>query len=95
MQSKVAPFAATPDSTYGRQSAPPAHELVVAADDSVSAEEAELRLVIEEDAATGAIIYKRVERKTGRVVAQFSRDAILKMVDDKGYSAGGVIRTKA
>ena len=95
MQSKVAPFAATPDSTYGRQAPQHAHELVVAAEESGLAEEAELRLVIEEDPSTGAIVYKRVNRRTGQVVAQFSRDVVLKMKDDARYSAGEVIRTRA
>ena len=35
------------------------------------------------------------EAQTGRVVAQFSRDVVLKMIEDTGYSAGEVIRTKA
>ncbi|MDB5447148.1 MAG: flaG [Phenylobacterium sp.] len=95
MQSKVAPFAATPDPTYGRQSSPASHELVVAPDDTGSSEEADLRLVIEEDQATGAIIYKTINRATGQVVQQFSRDVILKMREDADYAAGGVIRTKA
>jgi hypothetical protein len=95
MQSKVAPFAATPDSTYGRQTPSHAHELVVEVDESGPASESDLRLVIEEDSDTGVIVYKRVDRQTGRVVAQFSRDVILKMKDDAGYVAGGVIRARA
>ena len=95
MQSKVAPFAATPDSTYGRQTPPPAHELVVAAENGDAAEEADLRLVIEEDTATGVIVYKRVDRQTGRVVAEFSRDLVMQMMGAANYAAGELIRTKA
>jgi len=97
MQSKVAPFAATPDSTYGRQTPAPAHEheLVVESEGASPSGESDLRLLIEEDPDTGAIVYKRVERETGRVVAQFSRDTILRMRDDTGYVAGGVIRARA
>ena len=57
--------------------------------------EADVRLVIEEDLSNGAIVYKRIDRQTGRVVAQFSRENVLKMREDAGYVAGEVIRTKA
>jgi flagellar protein FlaG len=95
MQSKVAPFAATPDSTYGQHPAPHAHEILVEAAEGGAAEEAEARLVIEEDVSTGAVIYRRVDRRTGQVVAEFSRDDVLKMMQDAHYVAGEVIRTTA
>jgi len=97
MQSKVAPFAATPDSTYGRQpsSPTPEHEPAAAPGEGEETAEADVRLVIEEDLSNGAIVYKRIDRRTGRVVAQFSRENVLKMREDAGYVAGEVIRTKA
>jgi flagellar protein FlaG len=96
MSSKVAPYTATPDSTYGRQSPPPAHDIVTAEEAArLVAEDADFRLLIEEDPASGTIIYRRIDRATGRVVAEFSRDAVLKMRDDAGYVAGEVIRTCA
>jgi flagellar protein FlaG len=95
MQSKVAPFAATPDPTYGRHATAAQHEFVISGASTESSEEADLRLIIEEDPASEAIIYKIVNRRTGEVVQQFSRDALLKLREDADYNAGGVIRTKA
>jgi flagellar protein FlaG len=96
MHSKVAPFAAAPDPTYGQHAPNAAHDLVVGqAKDGPAAEDPEQRLVIEEDQATGAVVYKRVDRRTGQVVAVFSRDVVLKMKDDADYVAGEVIRTRA
>jgi flagellar protein FlaG len=96
MQSKVAPFAATPDPTFGRnapnpqqggasQPAPadPAGDLV------------DLRLIIEEDKASGTYVYKTVNRVTGEVILQLPREAILKMREESDYAAGVVVRTKA
>ena len=96
MQSKVAPFAATPDSTYGR---PQPGQASLATSDSLDglalSEEADLRLVIEEDEASGACVYKTVNRRTGEVVQQFRREQLLRLGDEPDYHAGGVIRTKA
>jgi hypothetical protein len=97
MQNKVAPFAATPDSTYGhgRQSQSSSHQQTGGGGEPGSADEKEPRLVIEHDPASGAIVYRRVDRRTGQVVAEFSRAAVLKMREDADYVAGEVIRTRA
>jgi hypothetical protein len=93
---KVAPYAATPDPTYGRQAAPPAHEQVtLAEEEGVVDGEADLRLLIEEDPVTGAVLYKRIDRRTGEVVAEFSHQDILSMRENERYSAGKVIKTRA
>jgi len=96
MQNKVEPFAATPDPTYGQPpngkapaTAPRAGQATPATD------EAELRLVIEEDEASGAYVYKTVNRRTGEVVQQLPREEVLKLARHVDYHAGGVIRTKA
>jgi hypothetical protein len=96
MQSKVAPFAASPDSTYGQRGPSSAQELVGAQGAAGElAEDADQRLVIQEDPLTGLTVYRRVDRRTGQVVAEFSRDTVLKMKDDAEYVAGEVIRTRA
>jgi flagellar protein FlaG len=96
MQNKVVPFAATPDPTYGQ---PPNGKAPAAAsrtEEGIAAsDEAELRLVIEEDEATGAYVYKTVNRRTGEVVQQLPREEVLKLARHVDYHAGGVIRTKA
>jgi flagellar protein FlaG len=95
MQSKVAPFAATPDPTYGRHPQAPAPEAASQAETPGLGSEADLRLVIEEDQASGTYVYKTVNRSTGEVVQQIPREEVLRMRDDVAYVAGGVIRTKA
>ena len=96
MQSKVAPFAATPDPTFGRHA--PSQNPDSGARGGGSApdqDEADLRLIIEEDPATGAFVYKTVNRRTGEVILQLQREDVLKMREDADYVAGVVIRTTA
>jgi len=95
MQSKVAPYAAASDLTYGRRRRATAGSAAPAKDGGASSEEADVRLVIEEDEATGNCVYIAVNRRTGEVLAKYRREQILRMSEDAGYSAGGVIRTKA
>lgn len=95
MQSKVAPYAATPDPTYGRQTAAAPPVATGAADGPAAAEEADVRLVIEEDEASGNHVYTVVNRRTGEILQRLRREQILQLGDDAGYHAGGVIRTKA
>jgi flagellar protein FlaG len=96
MQSKVAPFAATPDPTFGRpaQSPQPESPKVPAAAPPAS-DQSDLRLIIEEDKATGTYVYKTVNRVTGEVVLQLPREQILKMREESKYVAGVVVRAKA
>ncbi len=96
MENKVATVAATPDPTYGQS--PPIQRPEGGASANRAAptqDPVDLRLVIEEDAASGSYIYKTVNRLTGEVVMQFPRDDILKMRDQADYEAGAVIRAEA
>jgi flagellar protein FlaG len=95
MQSKVAPFAATPDPTHGRHQQSVLSERAAPAEGASQAEEADLRLVIEEDEATGTYVYKTVNWLTGEVVQQLPREEVMRLRDNAAYIAGGVIRTKA
>lgn len=95
MQSKVAPYAAAPDLSYGRRRRASARMTGSANDGGGSPEEADVRLVIEEDEESGTCVYIAVNRRTGEVLAKYRREQLLRMREDAGYSAGGVIRTKA
>jgi flagellar protein FlaG len=95
MQSKVAPFAATPDPTFGRRGGQAAAREPATANDAKASDEADLRLVIEEDQAAGTYVYKTVNRVTGEVVQQMPQEEVLRLREDSAYLAGGVIRTKA
>jgi hypothetical protein len=57
--------------------------------------EQDVRLVIEEDRARAVLIYKLIDRATGEVISEVSRDDLMKMGADPLYTAGRVINTKA
>ena len=96
MANKVAPFAATPDPTFGRHSSNPQTEGGPAPAPVVpSTDPVDLRLIIEEDKASGSYIYKTVNRVTGEVIQQLPREEVLRMRDGSSYVAGVVVRTKA
>ena len=95
MQSKVAPYAATPDPTFGQSRAPQAPAQGGGGTGPERGEEADLRLIIEEDAASGSYVYKTIDRRTGEVVQQLPREEVLRLREQADYHAGEVIRTKA
>jgi flagellar protein FlaG len=55
----------------------------------------EMRLVIEEDQASGSYVYKTINRRTGEVVQQLPRAEVLRLRDELRYKAGAVIKTEA
>ena len=74
---------------------PPEKEGEALAPSKPTSHQADVRLLIEEDAASGVLIYKMIDRDTGEVVSEVSRDDLVKMGADPLYSAGKVINTKA
>ncbi len=56
---------------------------------------ADLRLVIEEDEQSGAIVYKTLDRRTGEVVRQLPREEVLRLKDDPGYGPGDIVNAKS
>ncbi|WP_374570051.1 flagellar protein FlaG [Phenylobacterium sp.] len=58
-------------------------------------DQADLRLVIEENGHTGTFVYKTIDRRTGEVVSQIPREEVLKMQHAEGYESGTVIKTQA
>jgi flagellar protein FlaG len=96
MQSKVAPFAATPDPTLSQPKPTPSGAAGGQAKAEVpSSDPVDLRLVIEEDQASGSYVYKTIDRRTGEVILQLPRADVLRLREEAGYAAGAVIRTKA
>ena len=61
---------------------------------AVIEEQPDLRLVIEEDEASGSFIYKTLDRRTGKIIQQFPRDEILRLQEEPAYQPGSVIRTR-
>lgn len=56
---------------------------------------ADLRLVIEEDEQSGAIVYKTLDRRTGEVVRQLPREEVLRLKDDPTYDPGDIVDAKS
>ena len=57
-------------------------------------EQTDLRLVIEEDKAAGSYVYKTVDPRTGRVISQLPREALLRMREASGYRPGSVVDSR-
>ena len=96
METKVAAFAATPDPTFGQtQQSVGKSAAKPAAPAPVGPDPVDLRLVIEEDQASGSFVYKTVNRLTGEVISSLPRAEILRMRGEAGYTAGQVIKTEA
>jgi len=64
-----------------------------AQDQTTVADPANLRLVIEEDPAANTTVYKTVDRRTGEVIQQLPREAVLKLREDQNYTAGQLLKT--
>jgi flagellar protein FlaG len=52
---------------------------------------ADLRLVIEEDQVSGTFIYKTLDRRTGEVVKQLPREEVVRLKETRDYEPGDVI----
>jgi flagellar protein FlaG len=52
---------------------------------------ADLRLVIEEDQTSGTFVYKTLDRRTGEVVKQLPREEVVRLKESPGYAPGDVI----
>jgi flagellar protein FlaG len=54
-------------------------------------DQADLRLVIEDDKAAGSYVYKTINPVTGEVILQIPREELLKMREAADYKPGSVI----
>ena len=96
MDHRVAAVAATNRASFERTPPPVVRTAPeVAPRPAAKSEQADLRLIIEEDAAVGAYVYKTVDRHTGEVISQIPREEVLKMRDRTEYEVGDVVKTQA
>ena len=96
MESKVAPFAATSDAPFSHNPPPRRGSRSRGSrTEGRSEDQADLRLIIEEDEASGTLVYKTINRRTGEVVLQMPREEIEKLGQETEYVAGSVIRAQA
>jgi flagellar protein FlaG len=88
---------AMPDQTGGPQAAAPVQATPAPSrsDSASSQSQTDLRLVIEEDQTSGAFVYKTIDRRTGEVVQQLPRDALLRLKDDLEYLPGMVLNARS
>ena len=56
---------------------------------------ADLRLVIEEDKASGSYVYKTVNPITGKVISQMPREQLLKMREASDYTPGSIVDSRS
>lgn len=91
MGNKLTLNALTPASAVNPSPAPPAptSNSTVMQNDA-----ADLRLVIEEDRASGMFVYKTIDRRTGDVVLQLPREEVIRMHASGDYGAGAIIKAK-
>lgn len=61
----------------------------------LSAPQADLRLTIEQDEASEELLYKLIDRASGQVVAEVSREDLVKLGDDPSYTAGALFSANA
>lgn len=56
----------------------------------------DLRLVIEANSqASGGFVYKTLDRRTGEVVNQYPREALMRLKEQSNYQAGAVVSAQA
>lgn len=58
-------------------------------------DQADLRLIIEEDPASGSYVYKTLDRRTGEVIHQFPIEQVLRLKQEDSYEAGAIITARA
>lgn len=95
MDTKVARVAATPGSPPAPQPPSQAARRGAAEQPEAGSDAADLRLIIEEDQASGLYVYKTVNRLTGEVILTLPRADILRLREARQYVPGTVIRTEA
>lgn len=95
METKIAAIPPAPDPALNRATVAESPAKASAPPIATGPDPVDLRLVIEEDQATGSYVYKTVNRVTGEVLQQFPREDILKLHNAERYAAGTVIDTEA
>jgi len=98
METKVAAIAPAPEagpSTAPTSSSPPPAKASEPPPVPAGPDQFDMRLVIEQDQASGSYVYKTIDRRTGEVLQQLPRAEVLKMHEGPQYAAGAVVRVQA
>lgn len=94
MDTKVAAIAPAPDLAPVQAVASPPRE-ASAPPVTTGPDPVDMRLVIEEDQASGSFVYKTINRVTGEILQQYPRAEVLRLKQELRYAAGTVIDTQA
>ena len=92
---KIASVALSLNQSPKQQVADPPPQETVTPPAPPAPEPADYRFVIEEDAAARTYVYKTIDRSTGKVVSQYPREELLRLMEDPAYQAGSVLKTQA
>lgn len=93
MSNSIANIRAVPE-PVAAMIAQPVQPVAESATPTPKGQNADLRLVIEEDEATGAFVYKTLDRRTGEIVQQLPRESVLKAMSSEDYNPGLVVDTR-
>ena len=93
MSTNIANIRAVPE-PVAAMIAQPVQPVAESAAPTPRGQNADLRLVIEEDEATGAFVYKTLDRRTGEIVQQLPRESVLKAMSSEDYNPGLVVDTR-
>lgn len=91
---KIVPVSVSP-AVAAPQPATPSNDFTQDRAAKDAEQNARYRLIIEEGPTQGTFVYKTLDSITGEVVRQFPREQVLKMAENGGYAAGGLIDTSA
>jgi flagellar protein FlaG len=79
---------------FHRDPEPPPPHAPAAPTAAPAAEPADVRLIIEDDGASGGFVYTTVDHRTGAVIRQLPRDRLLKLGQAADYAARALIKTR-
>jgi hypothetical protein len=100
MSESIAGLGAAADSTYGQGDRRASHDenaddAGADAEGQGAADQPDLGLVIEDDPAGEARVFKTVDRRTGAVVQALPLDQVLRLSAADTYVAGQLVKTRA
>jgi len=101
MSDSIASLGPTSDSTYGQGKSPKPPTEEAGAKPEAEEESSgafpspDLSLIIEDDPAAHAPVYKTVDRRTGAVVRKYENEQLLRLGEAESYVAGQLIKTRA
>lgn len=95
MKTEAGAIATVSDPTVAAAVVRPAPAPAAPAPKTPAAPQPNLRLVIEQDRASGSFVYKTLDSVTGEVILQLPREEVLKAIHSGEYSAGDVFKIQA